>query len=323
LIFAVQITKPRSLLLRLLAAIGEARILGGTPALRSNGTSINVSALAREHGVSRATIRRRLERGWTPASRPPPSIETPPSAPVPGQSAAKERPVATTMWPGVVTVLVAIGIAFLAIIINGQADWRLGGTPLASVTFAGMAVAADLLAITLPTAAVSLWHVKRPGVAGLAWLTWTLAATLTTLSSVGYVELHTSDTAVGGRAVVVTSAAVTDQRAAGVATAQLAASAARKAREAECEIRGPRCRERETDERAALTGLAAAIAVPIPAAATIADADPQITAALRLVRWAGLKLTTDDVVNLRLALMAILPNIAGLVLAFGTALRGR
>jgi hypothetical protein len=39
------------------------------------------------------------------------------------------------------------------------------------------------------------------------------------------------------------------------------------------------------------------------------------------VRWTGLKLTSDDVVNLRLALMAILPNIAGLVLAFGSALR--
>jgi hypothetical protein len=55
--------------------------------------------------------------------------------------------------------------------------------------------------------------------------------------------------------------------------------------------------------------------------ATIGDADPQVTAALRLVRWAGLKLATDDVVNLRLALMAILPNISGLVLAFGSALR--
>jgi len=284
-----------------------------------------VSALAREHGVSRATVRRRLEKGWTPISRPPPPVETSSSAPVPSKPVAKERPVAATMWPGVATVLVAVAIciAFLAIIINGQAGWRLGGTPLASVTFAGLAVAADLLAITLPTAAVSLWHVKRPGVAGLAWLTWTLAATLTTLSSVGYVELHTSDTAAGRRAIVATSAAVTDQRAAGVATAQLAANAAQKAREAECEIRGPRCRERETDERTALTSLAAAIAVPIPAAATIADADPQVTAALRLVRWAGLKLTTDDIVNLRLALMAILPNIAGLVLAFGTALRGR
>ncbi len=60
---------------------------------------------------------------------------------------------------------------------------------------------------------------------------------------------------------------------------------------------------------------------PISAVATIADADPQVTAVLRLATWAGLKLTTDDVANLRLALMAVMPNIAGLVLAFGIALR--
>ena len=53
------------------------------------------------------------------------------------------------------------------------------------------------------------------------------------------------------------------------------------------------------------------------------DAEPQITTAVRLVTWVGLKITADDVVNLRLALMAVLPNIAGLVLAFGMALRMR
>src|SRR5215831_9979955 len=110
--------------------------MGPDPTPKSNGTSINVSALAREHGVSRSTIRRRLEKGWTPASRSPLSIESPPSAPLPGQPAARERPVAATLWPGVATILVAvaIGIFFLAIIINGQAGWRLGRTLLASVT---------------------------------------------------------------------------------------------------------------------------------------------------------------------------------------------
>jgi len=87
--------------------------------------------------------------------------------------------------------------------------------------------------------------------------------------------------------------------------------------------RGPLCRERETDERAALAALNSAIAVPMPAVAAIADADPQVTAAVRLSTWAGLRFSTDDVENLRLALMAMLPNIAGLVLAFGVAVRGR
>jgi hypothetical protein len=48
-----------------------------------------------------------------------------------------------------------------------------------------------------------------------------------------------------------------------------------------------------------------------------------VTAALRLATWLGLNLAAADVVNLRLALMAILPNISGLVLACGVALRRR
>ena len=47
---------------------------------------------------------------------------------------------------------------------------------------------------------------------------------------------------------------------------------------------------------------------------------PQVTGALRLASWAGLNLTAIDVGNLRLAMMGLLPNLAGLVLAFGVAL---
>jgi hypothetical protein len=50
------------------------------------------------------------------------------------------------------------------------------------------------------------------------------------------------------------------------------------------------------------------------------DAEPQITTAVRLVTWVGLKLTADDVVNLRLALIATLPNVAGLVGAANAAM---
>jgi hypothetical protein len=70
-----------------------------------------------------------------------------------------------------------------------------------------------------------------------------------------------------------------------------------------------------------MTELAAAVAAPVPAAASIADADPQVTGAVRLATWAGLPVTDTDVGNLRLALMALLPNLAGLVLCFGTSLR--
>jgi hypothetical protein len=42
---------------------------------------------------------------------------------------------------------------------------------------------------------------------------------------------------------------------------------------------------------------------------------------MRLAKWLRLAVTADSVVNLRLALMALLPNVSGLVLAFALALR--
>jgi hypothetical protein len=77
----------------------------------------------------------------------------------------------------------------------------------------------------------------------------------------------------------------------------------------------------EHAEQVRMTELQAAIATPVPTGPTIADADPQVTAAVRLASWAGISLTAGDIGNLRLAMMGLLPNLAGLVLAFGVALR--
>src|SRR5262249_40369873 len=81
-------------------------------------------------------------------------------------------------------------------------------------------------------------------------------------------------------------------------------------------------RSEDHDERLALAALADAIAAPVPAGLSIsADADPQGSAALKLAKWLGLEVTADGVGNLRLALLALLPNVSGLVLAFAFALR--
>jgi len=63
--------------------------------------------------------------------------------------------------------------------------------------------------------------------------------------------------------------------------------------------------------------------MPIPAAPAIGSDDPQVTASVRLTRWTGLAIGSDDITNLRLVLMVAVPNLAGLVLAFGLALRRR
>jgi len=233
-------------------------------------------------------------------------------------------PLAGTPWTLGATILIilALLIGALALAINAQTGWRFGTTPPAAWTFAGLSVAVDGLALALPAVAVALWHAGRRILSLAAWIIAGAAVAGATLASLGFAQLHFGDTAAGRAAIIATSNAVTDRRSASLAAAERVANAATRAREAECAIRGPRCRDRETDEHSALAALADAIAVPVPAIAPIAaDADPQVSAALKLAKWLGLEITADGVANLRLALLALLPNVSGLVLAFATALR--
>lgn len=221
---------------------------------------------------------------------------------------------------GAVLLLVAFAVAVLGIGINAQTGWRFGTTMTSAATFAGLSVAADVLAITLPTVAVALWLRSRWALASAAWATWSLSLALAVLASIGFVNRHVGDAAAARQAVVSTTAALTAQRDAAIATARRAVAAAAESREAECKIRGQRCRALEQEEQARLTALSAAVALPLPAAPPVADADPQLAGVLRLANWAGLDVTADDLGNLRLALMALLPNLAGLILCFGVAL---
>lgn len=273
---------------------------------------VNISQLAREHGISRTTVRRRLASGWRPSTVSTGTVARceilPPSTSRPG-------------WTAAVLVVTAFGIAALAIGINAQTGWSFGTTPMARVTFAGVSVAGDILAVILPAAAVALWHYRRPVLATLAWTTWTAVAALAVLATLGFIEKHVGDSAAGREAIVTTATVTADQHKAMVEAAQLAASTATAQRQAECVRRGPLCREREADERAALSALRTALAMPLPTLSAIGAADPQAAGAQRLATWAGLRVTGEDVVNLRLALLTLIPNIAGLVLAFGVALR--
>ena len=96
-----------------------------------------------------------------------------------------------------VLVTIGIGIGALALVINGQTGWHFGTSPLAAMTFAGLAIAGDLLAITLPTAAGALWHARHRVLATSAWLVWTAVAALALLTSLGFIEMNVSDTAAG------------------------------------------------------------------------------------------------------------------------------
>jgi hypothetical protein len=222
---------------------------------------------------------------------------------------------------GAMLLFITFVVAILGVGINAQTGWRFGTTPISAATFAGVSIAADMLAITLPTVAVALWLSSRWALASAAWATWTLSLALAALASIGFVNRHVSDAAAARQAVLTTAAALTAQRDAAITTAKRAAAVAAESREAECKIRGQRCRALEQEEQVRLTELSAALALPLPAVPHVVDADPQLAGALRLASWAGLHATADDLSNLRLALLALLPNLAGLVLCFGLALR--
>ena len=105
----------------------------------------------------------------------------------------------------------ALAIAGLAIGINAQVGWHFGTTPLAAGTFAGLSIAADMLAIVLPSAAVALWWNRRHVLSASAWMVWGLAAGMAMLASLGFALLPLGDTA-AARASIVTTAIATSRR---------------------------------------------------------------------------------------------------------------
>jgi hypothetical protein len=299
---------------------------------KTTASAKSISALARELKLPRSTVRSRLAKGWRPPTADLQEVEDqpeasspsspPPSLP-PSPSLAKLRhPFATPRLIGaVVLAIAALGIAGLALAINAQYGASIGETELTSRTFMGLAVAVDLLAVTLAPAAVGLWRTKQRGLAIATWATWGVAVFLATLATLGYLQKNLADASATRAATLTVATATQDQRSESIATAKLAVSVAKASREAECATRGPRCLQREADERTAVNALAAAVASPLVSPAKISDPDPQLAAATRLAAWAGLRLNPDDFGNIRLSLWALIINAGGLVLAvaFGLA----
>jgi hypothetical protein len=290
----------------------------------------SISALARELNLPRSTVRSRLAKGWRPPdadveqedeqpkapspASPPPS---PPASPPPSPPLATVRhPIVIPRLVGaVILAIAALGIAGLALGINAQYGASIGETELTSATFMGLAVAVDLLAVTLAPAAVGLWRTRQRGLAIATWATWGVAVVLATFATLGFLEKNLADAAATRAATVTMATATQDQRSEVIAAAKLAVSVARTSREAECATRGPRCLQGETDERTAVNALAAAVASPLVSPAKISDADPQIAAASRLAAWLGLRFMPDDFANTRLVLWSLILNSGGLVLA--------
>jgi hypothetical protein len=201
----------------------------------------------------------------------------------------------------------AFALAGVGLIMNGWFARSLGSTDLAGWLFLAIGVAADLVALTIPSAAAQLWRTRRRIRAAAAWLVCFINLAFVATAGIGFASLNIADVTLA-RASRVTPA---------VTRAQDALRDAMTARDRECAGGvGRYCREREQ----AVTDLRRALDATLNSVAHTAD--PQTDAAIRIVAWLScgtLKPTADDFAMLRLVLLALLPQVGGILLMIGRA----
>jgi membrane protein implicated in regulation of membrane protease activity len=255
---------------------------------------------------------------------------------------------------GTILAAIAAGIARFGPQINAWYGASLGKTAEAGALLAGLSVAADVLALILPSAACALWFERHRAAAVTAWAVWTMTIAITLMASIGFASLNIADTIAARAKIAAESgglnarierlrgerAAITETRAfaaietdiqraqpaaaavwrqtAGCTDVTLAASGAACAdvlRLRQALAHAQRRDALDAELRAAESRLAA-----LPA---VAASDPQTDAAARLINWASFGLTrisAQDIDMARVAGMTLLPQISGLVLMLAMVL---
>jgi hypothetical protein len=202
-------------------------------------------------------------------------------------------------------VVAALALSVVGITINGWFARSLGVSDAAGWLFLATGVAADVVALVMPSCAAELWQSGRRITAVVGWAMWLVTFTFALTAGVGFASTNISDVALA-RASRVTPA---------VATAQSALADAMTARDRECKGGvGKFCREREAvvaERRQILDSAMGSVAQ---------TADPQTDAAIKLVKWGSrglLQPALEDFAMLRLILLALLPQIGGILLVIG------
>ena len=213
---------------------------------------------------------------------------------------APSRSISTILLGAAAVTLAAVGIAM-----NGWFARSLGSSDAAGWLFFAIGVAADLVALVAPSCAARLWQARHRATSLAGWAVWAMTFVFAVTAGVGFASTNITDVTLA-RASRVTPA---------VTAAQAALSDAMSARDRECKGGvGKFCREREAavnERRQALDTAMHAVGQ---------TADPQTDAAIRIVAWAthgAIQPTGNDFAMLRLALLALLPQIGGILLMVG------
>ena len=204
-----------------------------------------------------------------------------------------------------VLVVAALGLAAVGIIINGWFARSLGSTEPAGWLFLAIGVATDFVALAAPSCAAHLWGAGQRATALVGWAVWLMTFVFAVTAGIGFASVNIADVTMA-RASRVTPA---------VTVAQAALADAMAARDRECKGGvGKFCRERE----AAVAERRQAVDLAMHSVEH--SADPQTEAAIRVVAWASLGMlrpTGNDFAMLRLVLLALLPQIGGILWMVG------
>jgi hypothetical protein len=227
-------------------------------------------------------------------SAPAESLVTPPS---PRVVPAGRWSIASLALAAAAFTLAAVGLTT-----NGWFARSLGSSDIAGWLFLAIGVAADLAALVTPICAARLWHIGQRAAAIAGWVVWAMTFVFAVVAGIGFASVNIADVTTA-RASRVTPA---------VTAAQSALSDAMSARDRECgHGLGKFCREREAAVAERRQILDAAM---VPVRQT---ADPQMDAAIKIVAWVTfgtLRPSGDDFAMLRLVLLALLPQLGGILL---------
>lgn len=210
---------------------------------------------------------------------------------------APRRSIASWVLAGAALALAGVGI-----VINGWFARSLGSTEAAGWLFLAVGVATDLVALAAPSCGAHLWGAGQRATSSVAWVVWLMTFVFAVTAGIGFASENIVDATLA-RASRPTPA---------VTVAQAALADAMAARDRECKGGvGKFCRERE----AAVAERQQAVGVAMHSVAQTAD--PQTDAAIRLVAWLShgwLQPSGNDFAMLRLVLLALLPQIGGILL---------
>jgi hypothetical protein len=235
------------------------------------------------------------------------AVTEPPVTQAPAETSHVSEPVAPRRRQAVPVLLLVAALALggAGITMNGWFARSLGSSDVASWLFLAIGAAADLVALAMPTCAASLWRGGHRATSLLGWVVWLMTFVFAVTSGIGFASTNITEVTLA-RASRVTPAVV---------AAQSALADAMAARDRECRGGiGKFCREREAavvERRQILDSAMTSVEQ---------TADPQTSAAIKVVSWVShgtLRPAAEDFIMLRLVLLALLPQIGGILLMVG------